>query len=457
MKHAYDVIIIGAGAAGLAAARVLRDNGLRVIVLEARDRVGGRILTHHDARSPVAIELGAEFIHGAAVTTRRIADESHLALYEAAGEQWRAQNGRLARAEKYFDRLGRVMRRLHRTKNDRPFEEFLAAKPGGAPLAADRARLRRFVQSFHGADTRIISARSLEQQGNPAEDETIEKTARIIGGYGALIERLHDHVAPHVRLGHIVESVKWSRGSVTVTARTADGGSDEREGRRAEQGIVTFSAKAAIITLPIGVLQAAPGQTGAVTFEPDPAPLRRAINLMEPGVVLRVPLLFNERFWEEPGIGSLPRNRTLANAMFLQTPAGAYTTWWTQYPVRTPLLVAWSGGPPAREILACGLENAIDTALEELAAGTGISLRRIRNQFVAGWCHDWEADPYTRGAYAYARVGGARAPQLLSRPVEDTLFMAGEAVASKVANGTVEGALAAGEQAAGQVLARLAR
>ena len=94
----------------------------------------------------------------------------------------------------------------------------------------------------------------------------------------------------------------------------------------------------------------------------------------------------------------------------------------------------------------------IEAAVDELATEAGIAPRRITEQLLGSWVHDWSSDPFTRGAYAYARPGGARAPQALSKPVENTLYLAGEAVASKVANGTVEGALAAGEQAAKQIL-----
>jgi monoamine oxidase len=444
MSSSCDVVIIGAGAAGLAAANQLIDAGKSVIVLEARDRPGGRILTLRDERSPVAIELGAEFIHGDAPSTQRLLNEARLASYDADGEQWQAQHGRLQHAEKFFDRIGRVMRRLDVDSPDRTFAEFLAKQPGGRRMTTDRMLTQRFVQSFHGADTAIISARSLAQQGDPADDETIEKTARPIGGYRPLIDHLMRNAARFVRFEHEVTRVTWSSGNVRVDARTP-------------HGEAAFTAPAAIITLPIGVLQAAAGDRGSVVFDPDPLPIRRAIDLMAPGVVLRVPMLFKERFWESPKLRGLPKNHSLEKAMFMHTPASPFTVWWTHFPVRAPLLTAWTGGPPAEELLALGHHAVVETALAELSSQTGIPRRRIDQQFMGGWTHDWVKDPFTRGAYAYARVGGAKAPKALARPVENTLFMAGEAVASKVANGTVEGALAAGEQAARQVLARANR
>jgi monoamine oxidase len=440
MESSCDVIIIGAGAAGLAAANPLIEAGLSVAVLEARNRAGGRILTLRDERSPVAIELGAEFIHGRAEATHRILNDARLPYYEADGQQWRAQNGRLVRAEKFFDRVARVMRRLNDEPPDRPFGEFLARSPGGRALAVDRRLAQRFVQSFHGADIDIISAHSLAQQGDPSEDETIERTGRPIGGYMPLIDYLMRTAAHVVRFEHEVHRITWAPGNVRVDATSP-------------AGPATFTARAAIITLPIGVLQAAAGEKGSVVFDPDPVPLRRAIDLMAPGVVLRVPLLFRERFWESERVAGLPRGQSLDKAMFMHTPGGQFTIWWTQFPLRAPLLTAWTGGPPAETLLQQGNDAIIEAALAELASETGIAGRRIKEQFLGGWTHDWVRDPYTRGAYAYARVGGAKAPRALAKPIDDTLYMAGEAVASKVANGTVEGALAAGEQAARRILA----
>ncbi|HEX6693295.1 MAG TPA: NAD(P)/FAD-dependent oxidoreductase [Longimicrobiales bacterium] len=439
MTEKSDVLILGAGAAGLAAARMLKKAGRSVQLLEARDRPGGRVLTHADPRCPVAIELGAEFIHGEAKTTRRLLDEARLAYYDAGGEQWRAQAGRLTRAEKFFERIGRVMKKLDKEGPDRPYADFLAEKPGGRRLAQDRVLSQRFIQSFHGADLSIISAHSLAQQGDPAEDETVEKTGRVIGGYGPLIEYLARDLTDDIAYNHIATRLEWQPGRVRVTAKAGD-------------RTRTFEAERAVITLPIGVLQAPAGETGALQIDPDPTAIRRAIDLLHPGVVLRVALLFHERFWESKHLPGLPQHGSLEDAMFMHTPRGRYTIWWTQHPVRAPLLVAWTGGPPALELIAMGEAGMVEAAVDELATEAGIAPRRITGQLLGSWVHDWSSDPFTRGAYAYARPGGARAPQALAKPVENTLYMAGEAVASKVANGTVEGALAAGEQAAKQIL-----
>src|SRR5690606_32603606 len=116
-------------------------------------------------------------------------------------------------------------------------------------------------------------------------------------------------VVDDISFEHAVTRIEWRRGAVRVTARTAAG---ER----------TFTAPRAIITLPIGVLQVPAGQDGHVAFDPDPAPFRTAIDQLSPGAVLRVVLLFTDRFWESTHLPGLPRHGSLADAMYLHTPRG---------------------------------------------------------------------------------------------------------------------------------------
>ena len=162
-----DVAIVGAGAAGLTAAGELRRKGFEVAVFEARDRVGGRILTHRDPRVPLPIELGAEFIHGEAPETARRLSEAGLLACDVAGEHWRAERGKLRRAEDFWERIDRVLGRIREDGPDLSFSEFLARKVKGPSLARDRAAAREFVQGFHAADVDEISALSIAPKPAP--------------------------------------------------------------------------------------------------------------------------------------------------------------------------------------------------------------------------------------------------------------------------------------------------
>src|SRR5215210_6247491 len=199
-----DAIIIGAGAAGLMCARELRRAGSQVLVLEANARVGGRILTLYATNAGVPVELGAEFIHGDAPETRRLLDEARLSTVAVLGEHYRSDRGEMSAQGSVWKRMKPVFEYLNpKRKQDRPFEEFLAGKPGGPSLKAERELVRGFVEGFNGADTRVISEKSIAQQGDPTEGAA--QAARIVSGYGALIEHLRRDGADSIRLNTTVK------------------------------------------------------------------------------------------------------------------------------------------------------------------------------------------------------------------------------------------------------------
>jgi monoamine oxidase len=426
MKRAeeVDVAVLGAGVAGLAAADELRRQGLRVVVLEARDRIGGRILTHHDERFPFPLELGAEFVHGDAPETGRIVREAGALIYEVAGEHWRAERGRLRRYGEFWRRIDRVLARIDPDGEDRSFADFLAERPGGRSLARDRTAAREFVQGFHAADPSEVSALSLAPEGE-SPTESARRGGRVAQGYDVVPRRLARDLGEALRLGSPVTEIAWERGRVEITVRPDSGEA---------YGIL---ARAAVVTLPLGVLKVPPEEPGGVRFHPDVPRIRKALEGLTTGCVVRLVMAFREVPWEDPG-----------NLGYLHTSDESFRVWWTAYPLRAPLLVAWSGGPPAGELAQRGREAIEGKALRVLAEHLGISRQRIVSRLEGVWMHDWENDPFTRGAYSYARVGGSEAAKELAKPVEGTLFFAGEAADAEGRNGTVEGAIASGRRAA---------
>jgi monoamine oxidase len=131
-----------------------------------------------------------------------------------------------------------------------------------------------------------------------------------------------------------------------------------------------------------------------------------------------------------------------------------FPVWWSAYPVRVPLAVAWSGGPAAAALADLTPEAILEMALSNLARGLRTTAKRLRSRVRGFFTHDWQHDPYARGAYSYCLVRGSSAARALARPVEQTLFFAGEATDSE-RSGTVEGAIASGLRAARQVDAAL--
>jgi monoamine oxidase len=423
-----DVAVVGAGAAGLAAADALQRDGFRVVVLESRDRIGGRILTHRDARVPVPIELGAEFVHGEAPETTRLLREAGQAVLDLAGEPWERKGGRLRPAQEYWRQVDRVLSRLREEGSDLSLEDWLAKKPGGPSLARGRTLARRFVQGFHAADPARVSIRSIASAGE-APTETARSAGRVADGYDRLIQWLARSLSD-VRLRSPVAEIAWEKGGAEVGVQP-EGGEPYR-----------LAARAVVVTAPLGILQVPDGEPGSLRFRPAlPPRIRRALGLLAMGPVVRVVFWFREEPWK----GKLARLR------FLHTTDPAINVWWTAYPVRAPLAVAWSGGPPAAALLAQGTDALAGHALGTLAETLGIPRRRVQSQVEAFWTHDWLADPWSRGAYSYALVGGAGAAKELAKPIQGTLFLAGEATDAEGRTGTVEGAIATGMRAARQV------
>jgi monoamine oxidase len=430
-----DVVVIGAGAAGVAAARALHDAGVSVVVLEARERIGGRLFTHRDRETPVPIELGAEFVHGRAEELNELLEDAGLTSVDVAGNRYAATGRPLRPLPDFWEQLDRVMRRLPKPPApDRSFREFLDRRPGGRRLAGARRLALQFVEGFHAADPRVASVHALADGGWPADDVEERRLGRVIGGYDRLVEWLATPLAARIRLGAVVTRVRWQPGKVEVHIQHPD-----RRPRFA------LEARAAVIAVPLGVLKASSAEVGAIEFLPALDQKRQALNHLAVGSVVRVVFRLRERFWASEH----------DNLSFLHSRDSDFPTWWTNYPMRTPIIVGWCGGPRARTLSQLPLNQIESRAVTSLARQMRISRQRLRSLVEGFWTHDWEHDPFARGAYSYVAVGGTGATAALARPLRRTLFFAGEAVATEGGTGTVDGAISSGRHAAKQVLSAL--
>ncbi|HEY8133747.1 MAG TPA: NAD(P)/FAD-dependent oxidoreductase [Thermoanaerobaculia bacterium] len=419
MKHSFDVIIIGAGAAGLAAAREISGAGKSVAVLEARPRIGGRILTTHVPDLPLPIELGAEFIHGEAPETLAIVQAAALVAYQLPADQWWSAQGKMSRIHDFWGSMQRLLKRIPSGAHDISFAEFLDRQRNLSPRS--RKLALAFVEGYYASHADRISAASLRVSGGEEEER---KQFRIANGYDAVLQWLRAGIDPQhseMRLGTEVTEVRWKRGKVVVQTRGGE----------------VFRASAAVITIPLGVWKSPDG----ITFEPALRDKQRAIEKLEVGHVVKIVFRFRARFWEEDG---RPRN-------FVHAADRLMPTWWTTAPVRAPLLTGWAGGQGADALLAEGTAAIPDLALDSLATTFGRKRREIESLVDSVHLHDWQADPFSRGAYSYTGVGGQRAHAALAKSVAGTLFFAGEATSSDE-TGTVSGAIVTGKRAAKQLL-----
>jgi monoamine oxidase len=433
-KDRADVIVIGAGAAGLTAASELAEAGFSVIVLEARDRIGGRVFTLNELGQQFPIELGAEFIHGRPAEIFDILRHAKIPVSEVGGDNWCFQNGQLSPCD-FFEDVDDILRRMNDNGPDESFASFLKRYCADASQEA-RQRALAYVSGFNAADPAQVSVHWLVQEMRAEEKIEGDRAFRARGGYQALLDLLQQRVAKanvSVRMNTIVQRVSWRSGSVSIDAVS-------------EKQAVCLHASRVLVTIPLGVLQARPGEPGAIEFSPPLPPEKsHAIAGLEMGKVLRVVLHFKERFWDRiPAKGS--RHKTLARMSFLFSQDEWFPTWWTSMPDRFPIITGWAPWKSA-ERLAADSVPVVTRALHTLGGLLGVGIPQMEDLLENAYFHDWHADPYSRGAYSYVKAGSADAPEILSRPVKDTLFFAGEAADITGNNGTVHAAIASARRA----------
>lgn len=422
--------------AGLSAARVLHESGARVVVLEARDRVGGRIRTHRAPGVAQPIELGAEFVHGRVAATFRIADEAALLLCELTGEWWRARDGVLRPGEGMDTAIAQVMARLDAARTpDRSFADFASEIREDPALARALPRAQLYVEGFEAADPARIGERWLALAEAAGRADREDQQFRFVNGYDAIPLAIASALPPEaLRLSHVVRAIEWEPGHAAVTT---------------DQG--TLSARAVVVTVPLGVLTASDVEAlGSIVFRPDlGTAVRRAFDGMAMGSVVRMVFNFREPFWT-----AMPRGRVRDDPTairFLSVEDGDFKVWWTPFPLRAPTLTAWLGGPRAAALAELPVGAIAERALGGLARSLGIPASRLESLVAATWYHDWQHDPFTRGAYSYGVVGGIDAPRALMQPIADTLFLAGEHTDPDGRSGTVHAAIMSGRGAAERV------
>lgn len=429
-----DVIVIGAGLSGLMAARELQRAGLKAVVLEARDRPGGRVFSHPAASPVPPAEYGAEFIEGPDSLSWRLLREAGAALIEASGETWTARGTQLERRESFRAGVDEVLPHLPRGGEDRTLLAALEEVTPGDTWAGTRDLVKRYVEGFDAAPVDRVSLKwFLEVEASEPGGRNAGQF-HTLGGNGGLAHHLARALGDALHLEQTVREVRWSRGHAEVVT-----------------GDRTWSARAVLLTLPVGVWQAREGE-GAVRFVPDVPRYRAAADRLAMGAVVKVTLHFGDRFWEDLRAG----DASLSGLKFLQTD-GAVPTFWTRLPAHTPLLVAWAGGTAAEQLSRLSREELKAAVLGSLAQALHLPPAEVEAQLQGWHFHDWGTDPFSRGAYSYVPAGALDAREALGTPTEDTLFVAGEATAKGGHTATMEGALLSGQRAARQVLAAFGR
>ncbi len=442
-----SIIIIGAGAAGLAAARELSRAGREVIVLEARDRVGGRVFTEKDPNSPVPIELGAEFVHGKPPELCKIAQAANLELYEVSERHWYFQDDKISKSGEFWRRIEGLTGKMRSSARDESLKDFLDTLPDDEDTRRAKSMLTRYVEGFHAANIDRIGIHGLIKASDAADEIDGDKAFRFVDGYDSLMRAMRaeaESFGAGFYLNTIVKEVRRAGDQIEVTC--ASGAND------ASPATERFSGAHVLVTIPLGVLKATEDNVAAIKFVPElPEEKRSAIENLPVGNVVKINLLFGERFWETIKMWDEDANQVdFHDAGFFHYPGASLPTWWTQLPVRAPLLVGWTGGPNADQLIDDG-PQMLNQAIESLSRICNMSRDEILPQLQLASAHDWRNDPFALGAYAYLPVNGLELQKTLAQPIDNKLFFAGEAT-SVGHIGTVHGAIQSGQRAAREIL-----
>jgi monoamine oxidase len=429
-----DVIVIGAGAAGLATAAHLAQRSLTVVVLEARDRVGGRVLWTDGSGGRESVELGAEFIHGRAPETMALLSKAGVSAVALDRDSWTCRDdGVLTLDEADFRAATDIFAGARDLKADESVDRYLRRFERDPSLAEKVVLARAFVEGFEAADPSVASVVAIADELGSGVDYA---THRPAGGYRPLFAELNEacvKAGVAIELSAVVTEIRWRRGDVTIDATI---GSERR----------TLRAKAVVVTVPVGVLK---GSSDTMRFDPAlPADKRSALDNIDMGHVVKVVLRFRSPFWERID------KRRYDGAGFFRCPKGRFPAYWTQRPLAGDSVVAWAGGTDASALNGLGQSELIEIALDEFSGLFGHP-RAAREEFLDGVMHDWSSDPFAWGAYSYVVVDGHGARATLGAPVDDTLFFAGEATSTDGQGGTVNGAISTGGRAARETAAVL--
>jgi monoamine oxidase len=401
----YDVIVIGAGIAGLAAGHTLQAAGCQVLVLEARQRIGGRIWT--DTRyGPV--EFGAEFIHGHRAASWELVQQAGLPTSRWGRDRRFAIGGRMLTAD---DPIGAAVLQLYQQICHYRGPEVSVAEliEQSTALPVVKQLVGRWLANLEGADLSKLSATALARERRLS---TIgEDNFHIDYGYQRLLEPLSANLT--IELGAVVTLIRWNADWVDVVL--ADG----RQWR----------AHRVVVTVPVSLLQA-----GLPAFEPPlPADKQMAIAVIPMGYVTKLVLWFAEQFWSDFTVLSTD---------------GVIATWWPVSSTRTPTLMGYTGGQQALKVADLGESEAIAVALRELQTLFAVD---VKPYFLDGRLIDWSRDPWSRGAYTYSSAGTLADRVTLATPLGPIHF-AGEATVTGAEIATVHGAFESGRRAARAIL-----
>ena len=391
-----DVMIIGGGASGLAAGKEMAKAGKKVCVLEARNRLGGRINTLNVPGFSTYIEAGAEFVHGDMLATKSLLKEGGIAFKSIEGNYYRIRNGKFQNPKNLLTTISTILSKAGSLEQDMPFSKFLDQYLNEEKFKEIRENAIAFVEGYDAADIKRASTFALREEWKNF-DQSVQY--RLKSGYIMLIDFLSNEIIEHngeILLSTVAKEIRWKKDNIKVIS---------------DKGKI-YSASKALITVPLGVLKSMPDEKAHIRFSPGLPGKLEAAKSIGYGTATKVFLEFNEAFWESSKnqIRKMPELGLLMS----DTPFPAY---WTQLPNKTPLLTGWLAGPQAEKNKNTSDEDIINMALDTLSYIFNADRLFLTKNLHAGKAINWHTDPFSLGSFSYSTVESNEAKKILTQPV----------------------------------------
>jgi len=317
MQNDYDIIIIGAGAAGLMAAKELAEAGKKILILEARDRIGGRIHTIYD--QDTIVEAGAEFVHGDLPLTMELLKEGNIEYHRTAGKMKQSKNGKWIERHEFINGWDELMQKMGSLKKDMVLADFLQTHFKEKKYNNLRNSVIGFAQGFDVADANKASTLELYNEW----DRESNGQYRVQNGYASLINYLSKKCLSKncmILTDHVVSSIHWKKNKVNVITENKK----------------IFTAKKLIITIPLSLLHNQ-NKKGAIKFKPSISKEIKLFKQIGFGSVVKILLIFKKAFWQKNKLGFVITDQKIP-------------TWWTQEPEKSNLIAGWLGGPQQKNL-----------------------------------------------------------------------------------------------------------
>ena len=408
----YDVIVIGGGISGLSASVDMTKAKIKVLLLEADKRLGGRIFSQSFRETP--IELGAEFIHNKHSCLYNYVCQLNIPQYGVQGTNlYHSQKQGLQELDSSAEQLVKDAFDFFQNEPE-DISVGLALKNISEKFSIqDQMRIKSWLEAYHALDVEKASLKFILSEDSNALIKLTNALSLVV----ANLEESVDKCFIDIKLGHCVSHIDWSGDVIKVV----------------DNHNASFLAKRVLLTIPVSILKG-----NSITFTPG-LPKEKALSCFQMGLAEKIQIVLEKN----------PFNR---NFTFLYAEDELFNYWICTESSEAFVLTAWVAGTRAKRLYGLSKQEIENTAVTSLSRLSQLSQNKLKNIIHQIFHHNWGRHPLSMGAYSYLIPGGIKGPALLAKPVEKKLYFAGEATATNNQTATVHGAFESGQRAAKEIL-----